>query len=370
MIFHRDIQPENIFFRSNGVTNLTEVCLKNFYFADTFEVSSHNQLGDNFSSQQEVKSPINYIQHNQNENKQQQQSKNCEIQTNQIFKKCGTPGYIAPEMFNQQQYDQKVDVFSLGVVFYELVYGKNPFQIEEYNYEETLMRNEKCQIDFSVKNQITKISQSGMDLMIKMLEKNPELRPNACQLLNSAWFINIRSKNDKILPYNYHLPSLSTIVENQSEIQLGLDINSSFNNILQGNQQFQGKGKKQISLTNQKFKVKYGLNRGSDEEDEEIYEDLKNSGEQKQNNNQVKNFIDIDNQLYDNIENNNNDIYNILGFQFGSSATSQSEQNSKEFEINQQTLFDKMKIINGNIIQGPGKLSQLIKQKNNNQILK
>lgn len=37
-----------------------------------------------------------------------------------------------------------MDVFSLGVVFYELVYGKNPFQIEEYNYEETLMRNEKC----------------------------------------------------------------------------------------------------------------------------------------------------------------------------------------------------------------------------------
>ena len=34
--------------------------------------------------------------------------------------KCGTPGYVAPEIFRQKTYDQKVDVYSAGVVFYYL----------------------------------------------------------------------------------------------------------------------------------------------------------------------------------------------------------------------------------------------------------
>lgn len=33
---------------------------------------------------------------------------------------CGTPGYIAPEIFEESGYDTKCDVFSLGVVFHFL----------------------------------------------------------------------------------------------------------------------------------------------------------------------------------------------------------------------------------------------------------
>lgn len=36
------------------------------------------------------------------------------------LKKCGTPGYIAPEILNDYYYDQKADVFSCGVVLYNL----------------------------------------------------------------------------------------------------------------------------------------------------------------------------------------------------------------------------------------------------------
>jgi len=37
-----------------------------------------------------------------------------------LFKRCGTPGYVAPEILNDQDYDTKVDVFSAGVILYIL----------------------------------------------------------------------------------------------------------------------------------------------------------------------------------------------------------------------------------------------------------
>lgn len=62
------------------------------------------------------------------------------------YKKCGTPGYVAPEIFKTKNYDLKVDVFSLGVVFFILVYGRMPF--EGKDQEEILKSNEKGDIDF------------------------------------------------------------------------------------------------------------------------------------------------------------------------------------------------------------------------------
>ena len=45
-----------------------------------------------------------------------------------LFKRCGTPGFVAPEilMYKEEEpfYDDRCDIFSAGVIFYILVTGK------------------------------------------------------------------------------------------------------------------------------------------------------------------------------------------------------------------------------------------------------
>lgn len=40
---------------------------------------------------------------------------------------CGTPLFMAPELFMSEPYDYKVDIWSLGIVMYELLSGFSPF---------------------------------------------------------------------------------------------------------------------------------------------------------------------------------------------------------------------------------------------------
>lgn len=41
-----------------------------------------------------------------------------------IYGRCGTPGYMAPEIFNNFGFTVKADIYSLGVIFYNLITGK------------------------------------------------------------------------------------------------------------------------------------------------------------------------------------------------------------------------------------------------------
>jgi serine/threonine-protein kinase len=42
----------------------------------------------------------------------------------------GTPNYISPEQLKGQSVDKRADIFSLGVVMYEMLLGKRPFKGE------------------------------------------------------------------------------------------------------------------------------------------------------------------------------------------------------------------------------------------------
>ncbi len=44
---------------------------------------------------------------------------------------CGTLDYLAPEMILEKGHDEKLDVWCLGVLLYELITGKAPFTPEQ-----------------------------------------------------------------------------------------------------------------------------------------------------------------------------------------------------------------------------------------------
>lgn len=41
---------------------------------------------------------------------------------------CGTLDYLSPEMIRGEKYDESVDIWAIGIILYELLVGKPPFE--------------------------------------------------------------------------------------------------------------------------------------------------------------------------------------------------------------------------------------------------
>lgn len=83
-ITHRDIKPENILLASDDVNNF-DIKIADLGFAQQFDKERGLDLV------------------------------------------LGTPLYMAPELIKHEKYSEKVDVWSLGIITYQLLSGKTPF---------------------------------------------------------------------------------------------------------------------------------------------------------------------------------------------------------------------------------------------------
>lgn len=76
-----------------------------------------------------------------------------------LFVRCGTQGYVAPEILQDVPYDPRVDVFSVGVIFYIMLTGNLPFYSDDP--DELIELNARCEIDFDLAKFGVKIDEEG-----------------------------------------------------------------------------------------------------------------------------------------------------------------------------------------------------------------
>jgi tRNA A-37 threonylcarbamoyl transferase component Bud32 len=140
---HRDLKPDNILVRENKSEMSYTVRVIDFGFAQNMKVSLSQRVN--------------------------------------MF--CGTPGFAAPEIFRGKDYGMNVDVFSLGCVFYFLLTRKLIFSDERLK-RSTKEANMECDLYRQLRDLQGCCSPSSLELLVRMLEKDPRLRLSALEALD------------------------------------------------------------------------------------------------------------------------------------------------------------------------------------------
>jgi calcium-dependent protein kinase len=161
-VVHRDIKPENFLLYIEN--NRNKIKLIDFGFSDYID-EKNNFLSD----------PI------------------------------GTPQYCAPEIYLGQKYDFKADLWSLGVVLYNMANGTQPFKL--HNNNQDLIREDVLhkEINFDgFKNEGLK------NLCKNLLERDPNKRFSAVQALSALSLISTDKDIDTV--YSEFDPDIKKII--------------------------------------------------------------------------------------------------------------------------------------------------------------
>lgn len=93
---------------------------------------------------------------------------------------CGTLDYLPPEMIEGTTHDDKVDLWSLGVLCYEFLVGRPPFEAD--GHTETYRRITKVDLRFPMH-----VSAGARDLISKLLKHDPSHRLPLIRVINHPW---------------------------------------------------------------------------------------------------------------------------------------------------------------------------------------
>ncbi|KAK7804010.1 hypothetical protein U0070_008191 [Myodes glareolus] len=110
---------------------------------------------------------------------------------------CGTLDYLPPEMIEGRTYDEKVDLWCIGVLCYELLVGNPPFESSTHN--ETYKRILKVDLRFP-----QSVPVGAQDLISKLLRYHPSERLNLDQILKHRW---VRDHSRRMLPPSNQMAS-------------------------------------------------------------------------------------------------------------------------------------------------------------------
>lgn len=143
-VIHRDIKPENLLLRANG-----DIVLADFGWS--------------------VHAP-----------------------SNRRKTMCGTVDYLPPEMIENRPYNEKVDHWCIGVLCYEFLAGKPPFEMNNQN--STFERIKKVDVHYQ-----SYMSMFAKDLISKLLKYSPTERLPMPDVRRHQWILEQKPKAPSVL---------------------------------------------------------------------------------------------------------------------------------------------------------------------------
>ena len=94
-----------------------------------------------------------------------------DIDESLLTSQLGTPLYMSPQMLNNDNYTSKSDIWSLGIIYYELLYGNTPWPCR--NHMELLKNIYVKPITFNNQIQVSDVSK---DFILKTLQVEEKIR--------------------------------------------------------------------------------------------------------------------------------------------------------------------------------------------------
>lgn len=167
-ILHRDIKPHNILLTENNTLKLTDFGFAKIFHNDTDKLS------------QTI---------------------------------CGSPIYMAPEIIKCNHYSIKTDLWSLGVLLYEMIIGTPPYKANNHIQLIQMIESKPIYIPLAIL-----ISHECRNLINGLLQKNPDERISWEDFFDHLWFqeseepVNL-NLNELIVDYDYKAQSNVRIVK-------------------------------------------------------------------------------------------------------------------------------------------------------------
>lgn len=131
---------------------------------------------------------------------------------------CGSPLYMAPEIMSHNFYNKQIDLWSIGMILYQMLYGIHP--LKEYDFKsfsELKDRIGLIQVSIPPVNNTNKeVSIECIELLKRLLQKDVKLRITWEEFFEQAWlnkyqYINVNKKTDEYKKQIYSV-SLGSLV--------------------------------------------------------------------------------------------------------------------------------------------------------------